>query len=68
MNTPSDDNLYPVGMNVSAKINPAVALRIDSYYQRIYYCSVIGNSDDKQFAYFERELIVPVTRDTNVKT
>jgi hypothetical protein len=57
MNTSSDDNIYPVGMNVSAKTNPSVALKIDSYFQRIYYCSAVGDSGHKQFAYFERELV-----------
>jgi hypothetical protein len=57
MNTLSNDNIYPVGMSVSAKVNPAVTLIIDSYFQRIYYCSVIGNPEQKQIAYFERELI-----------
>ncbi len=59
MKTLSNDNLYPVGTNVSAKINPDLPLKIASYYQRIYYCAVVGNPEHKHFAYFERELNVP---------
>lgn len=60
MKTPSNDNRYPVGMNVAAKVNPELPLRIHSYYQRIYYCAVEGDPEHKHFAYFERELIPPM--------
>ncbi|MBL0744579.1 hypothetical protein [Chryseolinea lacunae] len=58
-NTPSSDNIYPVGMGITAKVNPDLPLTIARYYQRIYYCSVVGQPDHKHFAYFERELVAP---------
>lgn len=59
MKTPSNDNRYPVGLNVAAKVSPGLPLKIHSYYQRIYYCAVVGDPEHKHFAYFERELIPP---------
>jgi hypothetical protein len=59
MKTLSNDNIYPVGANISAKVNPLLPLVIVKYYQRIYYCAVVGNSAHKHFAYFERELNAP---------
>ena len=59
MNTPSNDNIYPVGTLISAKVNPELPLVIHKYYQRIYYCAVVGDPDHKHFAYYERELISP---------
>jgi hypothetical protein len=61
MNTPSNDNIYPVGTLITAKVNSSLPLIIAKYYQRIYYCSVVGNPDHKQLAYFERELNAPGT-------
>ncbi|MBL7858622.1 MAG: hypothetical protein JNM57_13110 [Cyclobacteriaceae bacterium] len=57
MNT---ENLYQEGAIVSAKVNPELKLKIARYYQRIYYCAPIDAPTQKQFAYFERELIQPV--------
>jgi hypothetical protein len=57
MHTTSNDNRYPTGMTVAAKVDPGLPLIIDAYYQRIYYCSVIGQPDHKVLAYFERELV-----------
>ena len=57
MNTTSKDNIYPVGAFVTARVNPAVALVIHQYYQRIYYCAVVNDPGHKHFAYFEREII-----------
>lgn len=55
-----EENLYKAGMIVSAKVDPLLKLRIERYYQRIYYCSVVDAPEQKHFAYFERELIPPV--------
>ena len=59
METLSNDNIYPVGSNIIAKVNPSLPLTIVKYYQRIYYCAVVGNPDRKQLAYFARELHPP---------
>jgi hypothetical protein len=53
------DNIYPEGIMVTANVNPSVKLVIIKYMQRIYYCSVAGEENGKQLAYFERE-ITPV--------
>jgi hypothetical protein len=55
------DNVYPEGSVITAKANPSVQLKIMKYYQRIYYCAVIGDESKKQLAYFERELISPAS-------
>lgn len=59
MNTPADDNIYPVGASVYAKVNPALPLVIATYNKRIYYCAVVGKPNEKQLAYYEHELIKP---------
>lgn len=46
--------------HITAKENPALPLVIVKYYQRIYYCAVIGNPDHKHLAYFEGELNPPM--------
>jgi len=51
------DNLYKEGTMITAKVHPAVKLTIVKYYQRIYYCAVVGDINPKYLAYFERELI-----------
>lgn len=56
MKTQNNDNIYPEGAYVTAKVNPSMPLVIRRYCQRIYYCAVVGDPDHKQFAYFEREL------------
>ena len=56
----NEDNLYAVGTFITAKEAPDVRLEITKYYQRIYYCSTVGNDTAKLKAYFERELIAPV--------
>jgi hypothetical protein len=56
----NEDNIYAVGTFITAKEAPAVKLEITKYYQRIYYCSVVGNDQSKVKAYFERELIAPL--------
>jgi hypothetical protein len=55
------DNIYAEGAVVTAKENPTLQLKIIKYYQRIYYCAIIGDESKKQLAYFERELISPVS-------
>jgi hypothetical protein len=52
------DNIYKEGTVITAKVAPELKLVITKYYQRIYYCSVIGDAR-KQLVYFERELIPP---------
>lgn len=56
----NDDNLYPEGTVISAKVNPSLQLVITSYRQRIYYCSAVDHPEQKGFAYFERELVRPL--------
>lgn len=53
----ADDNIYPEGTLVSAKVNPSLQLVIKRYLQRIYYCAVVGNEHEKQQAYFEKEIM-----------
>ncbi|MEJ8803893.1 hypothetical protein [Pontibacter sp. H249] len=55
------DNNFPIGSDVFAKVNPGLKLTIRQYLKRIYYCTVKGNSSQKDLVYFERELIpVPI--------
>lgn len=53
------DNIYPAGTIITAKVNPELKLIITRYFQRIYYCAVVGEPERKHFAYYERELIPP---------
>lgn len=53
------DNIYPEGTFITANENPSLQLKIMKYYQRIYYCEVVGDEGRKQLVYFERELISP---------
>ena len=53
----NSDNIYAEGTPITAKEHPALNLKIMKYYQRIYYCAVVGDEDRKQLAYFERELV-----------
>jgi hypothetical protein len=57
------DNNYAVGTSITAKENPSLKLTITKYYQRIYYCTVVGDEQRKQLAYFERELLPPINSD-----
>lgn len=59
MKTANDDNIYPLGTPIYARVNPSLQLIVRNYYHRIYYCGLVGNPAHKQFAYFERELIAP---------
>lgn len=53
------DNIYKVGTIAYAKCDPNRMLLINSYKQRIYYCTVVGQPTHKLLAYFEAELIPP---------
>jgi hypothetical protein len=55
------DNLYSEGAFVTEKANPGIPLKIMRYYQRIYYCAVVGDETSKQQVYFERELNAPAS-------
>jgi hypothetical protein len=55
----NSDNIYKVDTIITAKVNPGVKLMIRKYYQRSYYCTVIGQPDSKELVYFERELLPP---------
>jgi hypothetical protein len=59
---PNNDNIYEPGTIITAKSTPDVKLKIVKYYQRIYYCSTIGDETGKQSVYFERELLSPIVR------
>ena len=54
------DNVYQAGTVITAKEDPFLKLKIERYYQRIYYCSVVDAPEQKHFAYFERELVPPI--------
>ena len=60
---PNFDNTFQEGTVITAKSDPGVKLVIMKYYQRIYYCSVVGDANHKPLTYFERELIPPSTSD-----
>jgi hypothetical protein len=53
---PEPLSIYPKGTIVTTKLNPTVALKVERYYNRIYYCSLVSNPQNKQLAYFNREL------------
>jgi hypothetical protein len=55
----NNDNIYSVGTMIFAKEAPTVQLQIKNYYQRIYYCGVVGSESAKNKVFFERELIAP---------
>ncbi|GAB3528543.1 hypothetical protein GCM10027443_06600 [Pontibacter brevis] len=55
------ENLFPIGSEVFAKVNPDLKLTIRQYLKRIYYCTVNSNPSQKDLVYYERELIpIPV--------
>jgi hypothetical protein len=53
------DNIYKEGTFIRAKANPNVELVILKYFQRTYYCGVVGDASHQQLTYFERELLPP---------
>lgn len=52
------DNKYKEGEIVYAKINPNIKLIIRRYVDRIYYCKVFEDLNQKEQVYFEREIIL----------
>jgi hypothetical protein len=57
------DNIYQEGTFITAKDNPELRLVITKYCQRIYYCSDFAD-ESRRFAYFEHNLIAPLTQTT----
>ena len=55
----NNDNIYSVGTLIFAKEAPTVQLQIKHYYQRIYYCGIVGSESAKNKVFVERELIAP---------
>jgi hypothetical protein len=55
----NSDNIYKAGTIIRAKAKPELELIITRYFQRTYYCSVVGDAARQQLTYFERELIPP---------
>jgi hypothetical protein len=55
----NSDNIYKEGTIVRAKAKPELELIIMRYFQRTYYCSVVGDATRQLLTYFERELIPP---------
>ncbi len=56
------ENIFPIGSEVFAKVNPDLKLTIRKYLKRIYYCTISNDPSRKELVYYERELIpVPVT-------
>ena len=55
----NSDNAYAEGTLITAKANPSLQLKITKYYQRMYYCAVVGDESSKPLVYFERELVKP---------
>jgi hypothetical protein len=53
------DNIYKEGTIIRAKVKPELDLIIMRYFQRTYYCGVVGDATRQQLTYFERELIPP---------
>jgi hypothetical protein len=53
------DNIYKEGTIIRAKAKPDLELVIMRYFQRTYYCSIVGDATSQHLAYFERELIPP---------
>jgi hypothetical protein len=50
------DNIYQAGSQITAKAYPLLKLKIERYYQRIYYCSIVDAPQQKHLVFFEREL------------
>lgn len=55
------DNIYQEGTTITAKARPETPLIIKRYLQRVYFCEVIGDPQHKMLAYFERELVTPMS-------
>jgi len=55
------DTTYKAGTLITAHCDPNTPLIINRYLDRIYYCEAVHDPDHKLLAYFERELVAPVT-------
>jgi hypothetical protein len=55
------DNIYKEGTFINAKSDPDRKLIINRYVKRIYYCKAVNDPEGKLLAYFERELIAPMS-------
>ncbi|MFM2019156.1 MAG: hypothetical protein RL007_2812 [Bacteroidota bacterium] len=51
------ENKYAEGSFVYAKADPATKLKIRRYVDRVYYCRIEGDADEKELVYFEREIM-----------
>jgi hypothetical protein len=50
------ENKFEEGSTVYAIVAPSVALVIRRYVERVYYCMVKDQPEQKEQVYFEREL------------
>lgn len=55
------ENIYSEGTLITARKAPEDILIINRYLKRIYYCVPVNDPTHKVLAYYERELIPPVT-------
>ncbi len=55
------DNIYSPGTFITAQNDPNCLLVINRYLDRIYYCEAVNDPTHKLLAFFERELIPPVS-------
>lgn len=64
------ENKFKEGQVVYAKTNPALKLVIRRYVDRIYYCKVQENPNQKEHVYFERELMEaePDRKENSIET
>lgn len=51
------ENKYKKGEVVFAKVAPKLRLIVAAYKDRIYYCSIEDEPENRHLAYFERELV-----------
>jgi len=54
---PADDHRFKPGEVVYAKESPGTALTVRRYVDRIYYCKVRDDDQQKERVYFDRELM-----------
>ena len=53
---------YKVGQAVWAKVFPEQELQVRRYIDRIYFCTVAGEPEHADFAYYARELMSEAER------
>lgn len=53
----SKENKYKEGEIVYAKECPSIPLKIRRYVHRVYYCRIVGDAENDELVYFERELV-----------